>query len=101
MQKMDKYNIVDEHPERTVVAEYQSVYKRETTYQTEDGLEKAFIQQLGTQAYEYLTISSEAALINNLRHQLQQLNDYTFTDNEWNHFFTSKIANQNSGIEEK
>jgi type I restriction enzyme R subunit len=98
---MDKYNIVAENPESTVVAEYQSPYKRETSYQSEDGLEKAFIQQLQTQAYEYLTIASEKALVGNLRQQLQKLNNYTFTDNEWDHFFKSKIANQNSGIEEK
>jgi type I restriction enzyme R subunit len=101
MWAMDKYNIVAENPESTVVAEYSSPYKRESAYQTEDALEKAFIQQLETQAYEYLAITSEAALIANLRHQLQQLNGYTFTNNEWNHFFKTKIAAQNSGIEEK
>jgi type I restriction enzyme R subunit len=95
------YNLVAENPESTVVAEYESPFKRETTYQTEDGLEKVFIQQLQTQAYEYLTITSEAALIYNLRQQLERLNNYTFTNNEWEHFFKSKIANQNSGIEEK
>ncbi len=98
---MDKYNIVAENPESTVVAEYQSLLKKETTFQTEDQLEKTFIQQLQTQAYEYLTISSEAELINNLRSQLQKLNSYTFSDNEWSHFFKNKIVNQNSSIEEK
>lgn len=98
---MDKYNIVAENPESTVVAEYEAIYKREVTYQTEDQLEKAFVKQLQTQAYDYLTISSEAELINNLRQQLQKLNNYTFNDNEWDHFFKNKIANQNSGIEEK
>jgi type I restriction enzyme R subunit len=95
------YNLVAENPESTVVAEYQSPYKREIDYQTEERLEKAFINQLQAQAYEYLTISSEAALINNLRKRLQELNNYTFTDNEWSHFFKSTIANQTSGIEEK
>lgn len=98
---MDKYNIVAENPESTVVAEYEAIYKRELTYQTEDQLEKAFVKQLQTQAYEYLTIGSEAELISNLRQQLQKLNNYTFSDNEWDHFFKNKIANQNSGIEEK
>jgi type I restriction enzyme R subunit len=98
---MDKYNIVAENPESTVVAEYQSPYKRETTFQSESELEKAFILLLQNQAYEYLTINSEAALISNLRQQLQKLNNYNFTDNEWDHFFKTKIANQNSGIEEK
>src|SRR5574343_658065 len=98
---MDKYNIVAENPESTVVAEYQSPYKREAAYQTEDQLEKAFIQLLQGQAYDYLTINSEAALVNNLRVQLQKLNNFTFSDKEWDHFFKSKIANPNSGIEEK
>ena len=95
------YNLVAENPESTVVAEYQSPYKRETAFQTEDQLEKAFINQLENQAYEYLSIKSEAELVSNLRLQLQQLNTYTFTDKEWDHFLKSKIANQNSGIEEK
>ncbi|MDP1972161.1 MAG: type I restriction endonuclease, partial [Sediminibacterium sp.] len=98
---MDKYNIVAENPESTVVAEYQSPFKREAAYQTEDQLEKAFIQLLQGQAYDYLIINSEEALVNNLRVQLQNLNNYTFSDKEWNHFFRSKIANPNSGIEEK
>lgn len=98
---MDKYYIVAENPESTVVAEYQTPYIRETAYQTEDQLEKAFIQQLQGQAYDYLKINSEAELVNNLRVQLQKLNNYTFSNNEWDHFFRSKIANPNSGIEEK
>jgi len=98
---MDKYNIVAENTESTVVAQYEPQYKRETAYQTEDQLEKAFIQLLQDQAYDYLIINSEAALINNLRFQLQKLNNYIFSDREWDQFFKAKIANQNSGIEEK
>lgn len=98
---MDKYYIVAENPESTVVAEYQTPYIRETAYQTEDQLEKAFVQLLQGQAYDYLKINSEAELVNNLRVQLQKLNNYTFSNNEWDHFFKSKIANPNSGIEEK
>lgn len=98
---MDKYNIVVENPESTVVAEYQSPYQRETAYQSEDQLEKAFVQLLQGQAYERLNIGSEAELVHNLREQLQALNQYTFSDKEWDHFFKSNIANPNSGIEEK
>jgi len=98
---MDKFNLVAENNESTVVAEYQSPYKRETTYQTEGQLEKAFVALLQTQAYEYVTITSEQELIQNLRNQLQKINDYTFSNNEWDHFFKTKIANANSSIEEK
>jgi len=98
---MKQYSIVAENPESTVVSEYQPLYRREVNYQTEADLEKAFIEQLQTQAYEYLPITMEQELIANLRRQLEILNDYQFTDPEWEQFFKSKIANQNNGIEEK
>jgi len=98
---MDNYTLVAENPESTVVAEFQPHSRRETNYQSEADLEKAFIEQLQTQAYEYLPITTEQELIANLRRQLEILNDYQFSNNEWDQFFKSKIANQNNGIEEK
>jgi len=98
---MDKYALVAETPESTVVAEYQPLYRKETTFQSEADLEKAFIEQLQTQAYDYLPITSEDKLIANLRLQLEALNNYQFTNSEWEQFFKGKIANQNNGIEEK
>lgn len=98
---MSQYNIITESPESTVVAEYQQLYRKETTFQSEADLEKAFIEQLQTQAYDYLPITSEDELIANLRLQLEALNNYQFTNSEWEQFFKGKIANQNNGIEEK
>jgi len=98
---VDKYVLVAENPESTVVAEYQSLPRKESSYQSEAELEKAFIGQLETQAYDYLTVSSEGELVANLRHQLEALNSYTFSDTEWNQFFGDRLANQNNGIEEK
>jgi len=98
---MDKYALVAENPESTVVAEYKSTFKREQAFQSEAVLEKTFIEQLKTQAYDYLHITSENELVANLRYQLELLNDYTFSDSEWEQFFKSKITNQNIGIEEK
>ncbi|MCE5347108.1 MAG: type I restriction endonuclease subunit R [Bacteroidales bacterium] len=98
---MPYYNIVSENPESTVVAEYKPLPRKEITYQSETDLEKAFIEQLKTQAYDYLPIKSEDELIANLRSQLELLNNYSFTDTEWSRFFISRIANQNIGIEEK
>jgi len=66
---MKQYSIVAENPESTVVSEYQPLYRREVNYQTEADLEKAFIEQLQTQAYEYLPITMEQELITNLRRQ--------------------------------
>jgi type I restriction enzyme R subunit len=98
---MKQYDLVAENENSTVVAEYQTEYKRAAIYQSESDLEKAFIEQLKTQAYEYLPIKSEQDLIANLRTQLEQLNDIRFSDNEWKQFFAAKIANPNCGIEEK
>ena len=40
-------------------------------------------------------------MVANLRHQIERLNDYRFTDREWEAFFKDKIASQNLGISEK
>ena len=99
---MSEYNVVAENPESTVVAVYQAPsLVRESSYQSEAALEKAFIELLQKQAYEYLPLTTEAELIANLRTQLEKLNDYRFSDSEWGQFFKSKIANPNSGIPEK
>lgn len=96
-----KYDIVTQSQESTVVAEYNSNLKKESAYQTEAALEKAFIELLKSQAYEYLPITSEVELISNLRRQLEVLNKYKFSDAEWEQLFTGKVANLNNGIEEK
>src|SRR5690606_24702736 len=98
---MIKYDPIAHNPESTVVAEYKTEYTRHKSYQSEAELEKAFIKLLENQAYTFLKINSHQDLVGNLRKQLEVLNHYTFTDKEWNQFFTSKIANQNSGIQEK
>lgn len=98
---MNKISVVAENPESTVVAEYQGMKTKQTEYQSEADLEKAFIKQLQNQAYDYLPIHSEKDLIDNLRHQLEKLNDYHFTDKEWDTFFKQEIANPNFGIKEK
>jgi len=98
---INKFAIIAENPESTVVAEYQPKERKETAYQNEADLEKAFIELLKTQAYDFLSISSENELVTNLRKQLELLNNCKFSDAEWEQFFKSKIANQNTSIEEK
>ncbi len=98
---MSTYNIVAASNESTVVAEYVTESTRSDAYQSEAELETAFIKQLSTQGYEYLTIHDDAALILNLRRQLELLNGYNFTDSEWQRFFSECIAGANEGIVEK
>ena len=98
---MSTYNIVAATNESTVVAEYTSGATHSDAYQSEAALEKEFIRLLTMQGYEYLTIHNEAALIANLRHQLELLNDYVFSESEWEQFFSGCISNNNEGILEK
>ncbi|MGI6421779.1 MAG: type I restriction endonuclease subunit R [Syntrophomonadaceae bacterium] len=99
---MSIYNIVASTDEATVVAEYAAEYNvRPEKYQSEAELEREFIRQLTSQGYEYISVHNEAVLIENLRKQLELLNDFTFTDSEWDRFFTECIANTNEGIVEK
>lgn len=88
--------------ESTVVAQYiPDRQVRETTYQSEDALERELIKQLERQAYDYLRIGSEEQLIANLRTQIESLNDIKFSDPEWIKFYGTKISGQNEGITEK
>ncbi len=96
-----RYEPIALSSESTVVAEYQLDAARESAYQSEAELEKAFIQQLAAQAYEYLPIASEADLVTNLRRQLERLNATTFSDAEWDRFLATCIAGANEGIVEK
>lgn len=87
--------------ESTVVAEYVPDVSTAAAYQSEADLERELIALLRSQAYEYLTVSSEADLVANLRSQLEVLNGVTFSDAEWERFFNERIAGANEGIVEK
>ena len=98
---MNNYNIVAATTENTVVTAYEPVKNRSDSYQSEAALEQEFIRQLTQQGYDYLNIRQEADLIANLRRQLEALNNYQFTDSEWQRFFSDSIANPNDHILEK
>ncbi len=63
-----------------MVTSYEPVKKRSDSYQSEAALEREFIQLLTSRA---------------------TLNDYQFTDSEWEQFFQNAIANPNEHIVEK
>lgn len=98
---MSYFNIVAQTNENTVVTEYEPMKQRSEQYQSEAALEKEFIRMLGEQGYTYLPIHSESELIDNLRERLEELNNYKFTDSEWERFFKDSIANPNEHIVEK
>lgn len=98
---MPFFNIVAATNENTVVTEYEPVKSRSDSYQSEAELEKEFIRLLCEQGYTYLPIHTEKNLIVNLRERLEELNNYKFSDSEWDRFFNEAIANPNDKIEDK
>jgi type I restriction enzyme R subunit len=87
--------------ENTVVAELDPKVNKSKTYESESELEEAFIELLNDQAYEYLPITDEAALIANLKVQIEKLNKIEFSVTEWERFFTESISSEKDGIIEK
>ena len=98
---MSKFNIIVSSTEATVVTEYKPEKKRSEAYQSEAALESAFIKMLSEQGYEDKVIHSNEELVSNLRLQLEKLNNYKFSDNEWERFFHHNIANSKFTIVDK
>ena len=98
---MPYFNIVAQTNENTVVTEYEPVKARSDSYQSEAELEREFIRMLTEQGYEYLAIHSEPELISNLRFQMERLNNYKFSNAEWDRFLSNNLANPNEHIVEK
>lgn len=87
-----KFDPIALSSESTVVAEYVQEISQVEAYQSEAELEREMIHLLESQAYEYLSITSEAQLVANLRAQLEKLNKMTFSNVEWEQFFGQRVA---------
>ena len=71
-------------------------------YQTEAALERELIQDLINQGYENpKNLTSLAAMLANVRVQLQALNDMAFTDGEWARFVEVYLDKPNDNLVEK
>ena len=95
------YNTIAKNPKSTVVAEYIPDKKNASQYQSENDLEKAFIHLLVANGYEYLKITKNEHLLQNLRIQLSKLNKMDFSDKEWKKMLDEYLTNKNESIEEK
>jgi len=98
---MEEYKVIIQQNESTVVAEYKSDLQRQKEYQSESDLENELIKQLRSQGYTFVDIHNNLDLILNLKQQLERLNNYSFSDNEWNEIFNKYIDNPNEEIVEK
>ncbi len=84
---MDCYTPIAETQNFIVLDRYERPSVVNEDYQSEDALEREFINDLLNQGYDYVAdIRTPEAMSANVRVQLQQLNDVQFTDAEWKRF---------------
>ncbi|ENX07044.1 TPA: type I restriction endonuclease subunit R [Acinetobacter nosocomialis] len=72
------------------------------SYQTEADLEREFIQDLTNQGYDFLSnINNAQAMLNNVREQLQLLNNVQFLESEWTRFVETYLDKSSDSIVDK
>ncbi len=95
------YETIAESNESTVVAQFHSDNEKKSAYESEAELERAFIKLLEKQGYEFKKIHKEEELKDNLKEQLEKLNDHSFTPKEWEILYSQFIANKNDDYKAK
>jgi len=99
------YNTIAETQNYIVLDSYTKLSKvneAPATYQSENALEREFIEDLVGQGYEYLPLlTTPTALLANVRTQLQNLNSVTFTDAEWARFVEEYLDAPSDNLVEK
>ena len=102
---MAQYNTIAETNNFIVLDEYEkysTLNEPSVFYQTEDSLEKEFVQDLINQGYEYLPdLNTPEALFANARKQLQELNNVVFTDSEWKRYIEEYLDKSSDTLIEK
>ena len=79
--ELNNFIILDKYEKQLVIRESAAVY------QTESSLEREFIQDLVNQGYEYLPrLTTPKEMLENIRVQLQILNNTQFNEGEWKRF---------------
>ncbi|WP_249960913.1 type I restriction endonuclease subunit R [Histophilus somni] len=84
-----------------VLDKYEKI-EQSNSYQTEADLEQELIADLQFQGYEYRPdLNSQKALLDNVREQLERLNNVRFLDSEWKRFIDEYLDKASESIIEK
>ena len=89
----NRFIVLDKYTQEWTVAE---------SYQSEGDLERELIQDLVNQGYEYLpALNLPAAMLANVRAQLQALNNVEFLEGEWKRFVETYLDKPSDTIVDK
>ncbi|QOQ98909.1 type I restriction endonuclease subunit R [Campylobacter lari] len=94
-------DLITQNDNTTIVTEYKFTPKEPKAYQNEEDLEKFLIKELELQGYEKLELNNILELENNLKLQLERLNNIVFSQEEWQKFYKENIANKKLNFEDK
>ena len=99
---MSDYKTIAESKNFIVLDKYTKAWQANESYQSEGDLERELIQDLVHQGYEAPSgLNTPAALLANVRAQLQALNNVQFLDAEWQRFVETWLDKPSDGIIEK
>lgn len=93
---------IAETPNYIVLDKYNKEWDAADRYQSEDDLERELVQDLVNQGYEFLpALTTPDAMLANVRVQLEQLNNVTFSDDEWKRFVETYLDKPSDNIVDK
>ncbi|WP_139855658.1 type I restriction endonuclease subunit R [Aequorivita sinensis] len=102
---MSTYKTIAESNNFIVLDNYKKFSELNETpagYQTEADLEKELVKDLINQGYEYVKhLTTPTAMLENVRVQLQNLNDMQFTDKEWARFLEEYLDKPSDNLVDK
>lgn len=99
---MTNYKTITESNNFIVLDKYVTEWEKGDHYQSESELEHELIQDLRNQGYEFIPqLTSQQAMLANVRIQLQALNNVNFTDSEWHRFTEEYLDNPSDSIIDK
>ncbi|PMC80898.1 type I restriction endonuclease subunit R [Anaerococcus hydrogenalis] len=99
-----KYNAstIAEMNNGIILANFEKDLKvRETSYQSEAELERNLISNLVSQGYERIFVKSNEQMYENLKVQIERLNNISFSSSEWERFLLEYLDCPNDGMVEK
>mgnify|MGYP004445189467 CR=1 FL=1 len=99
---MTSYRAIAESKNFIVLDKYEKQWEVNESYQSEGDLERELVQDLVNQGYELVPgLNHPAAMLANVRVQLQSLNKVTFSEGEWARFVETYLDKPSDGITDK
>ncbi len=99
---MSDYKTIAQSNSFIVLDKYAKEWQVNESYQSEDALEREFIQDLQNQGYAYApAVNTPEKLLANVREQLQALNNMQFLESEWLRFVESYLDKPSDSIGDK